>query len=467
MSGAPDRVRELQVSLRGVSEKTSSELEFFAMKKLYVAIAVLIAAVVIWLLTRPGDASQSDSWLIPQVEKVSRGRLRVEVSTTGVIEPINKVEIKSKASGLIIEMAIEESDYVKKGDLIARLDPRDTKNAYDQSLAELKVAEATVKQRQSDFERKKELYERGLIPQVELDQARLALVEAEAQLVKARVTVDTNDIRLKDTVVRSPIDGVILTKDVEEGQIISSGISSVTGGTLIATVADMRQVFVKADVDEVDIGKIKPGMKAFVVADAYPNEQFVGKVIRIAAQAKVEQNVTSFEVTIQVDNPDRKLKAGMNVSVEILVADKQDALLVPNEAIMTQKELRQELAKIRLALGAEPRKPANRKEMGSKRPKSASPNGRPRRRDRRNPEQAGKKAVAPNLRRGVIVKSGDDYEIRLLKIGISNYDYTEVLEGLEEGQEVVYTFFSRAKASSDQFRQRFTSRMKASSGLRR
>ena len=425
------------------------------MKKWLILPVIVIAGLAFWFATRKSDATVSSSFM-PQLEKVMRGNLRVDVSTTGVIEPINKVEIKSKASGLIEEMRIEESDYVKKGDLIARLDQRDTKNSYDQSVAELEVAQAAVKQSQSDFERKKELYEKGLISAVEFDQAQLALFEAEAQVVRAKVSLDNNDIRLKDTIVRSPIDGIILTKDVEVGQIISSGISSVSGGTLIATVADMQQVYVKADVDEVDIGQIKPGMRAFVVADAFPNEQFVGEVIRMAAQAKVEQNVTSFEVTIKVDNPTAKLKAGMNVSVEILVADKQNVLLVSNEAIMSQKELRQELAKIKMAMGTA------EGEKGESRDGQNQAGGRP-----FGNRQGGKSDdESMNLRRGVIAKAGDDFRIQLLNVGISNFDQTEVIDGLEEGQEVVYTFFSRAKQSSDEFRERISSRMRTNSGLR-
>ena len=297
-------------------------------KKWYIPIIVVVAVVAVWLGTRRGNAKIPETALKPFIEKVVTGDLRVEVTTTGIIEPINKVEIKSKASGLIEEMNIEESDIVKKGDLITRLDQRDTKNAYDQSIANLEVAQATVKQRESDFKRSKDLFDKGLISAAEYDQAELALVEARAQVVRTKIDVDNNDIRLKDTVVRSPIDGVVLTKDVEEGQIISSGISSVSGGTLIATVANMKEVYVKADVDEVDIGKITPGMKTSVVADAYPNVIFYGDVIRIAAQAKIEQNVTSFEVTIKVQNPEDRLKAGMNTSVEILVTDKHDVLLV-------------------------------------------------------------------------------------------------------------------------------------------
>jgi len=420
------------------------------MKKWYIATIIVIVGIVIWFTTRPGDAREEQTAFFPQVEKVQRGSIRVQVSTTGTIEPMNKVEIKSKASGLIEKMTIEESDHVNKGDLIAKLDQRDTKNSYDQSVAELQVAKASLKQSESDFKRKQELYKKGLIPAVEFDQAELALVQAKAQVVRAQVSLDNNDIRLKDTIVRSPISGIILTKDVEEGQIISSGISSVSGGTLIATVADMRQVYVKADVDEVDIGKIEPGMTARVVADAYPNEQFAGKVIRIAAQAKVEQNVTSFEVTIQVDNPTGKLKAGMNVSVEILVADKQNVLLVPNEALMTQEEMMREIASLKMAMGEgeKPNKTGSRQK------------GRPGKHEKNNSDQAS------TLNRGVIIKQGNNFRPQLVKVGVSNFDNTEILQGLQEGQQVVYTFFSRAKASSDQFRKRMMSRMSMSSGLK-
>lgn len=424
------------------------------MKKWILAASFLVLIAAIWFVTREGGAKVAESPLLPQIEKVKRGNLRVEVSATGVIEPINKVEIKSKASGLIEELRIEESDPVRKGALIARLDQRDTKNAYDQAIADLQVAEATVTQRESDFKRKKELFEKGLISAAEFDQAKLALVDAQAQLVRSKINVDNNDIRLKDTVVRSHISGLILSKDVEEGQIISSGISSVTGGTLIATVANMEEVFVKADVDEIDIGKITPGMKAKSVADAYPSRVFAGEVIRIAAQAKLEQNVTTFEVTIMVKNSEGRLKAGMNASVEILVADKKDVLLVPNEALMIEKELQQEISKLRMAMA-----PAGE----SERPQARGDNREGRRRPGRQDEQT---EDVNAFRRGVIVKRGEDFKIKMVKTGISNFDYTEAIEGVEEGDEIVFTFLSRARMASDQFRQRMTSFSSMRSGLR-
>ncbi|MBN2356453.1 efflux RND transporter periplasmic adaptor subunit [candidate division KSB1 bacterium] len=428
------------------------------MKKWYFYIVIaLVAVVILWQVTSSNDVKPAAGPSRAQIETVGRGDLRVEVTSTGIIQPINSVEIKSKASGMIEELSIEESDLVQRNQLIARLDQRDTKNAYDQSVADLEVAEANLKQKESDFERKKDLYERGLISAAEFDVAKLAKVEAQAQLVRAKINVDNNDIRLKDTVVRSPINGVVLTKNVEVGQIISSGISSVTGGTLIATLADMSEVYVKADVDEVDIGKIKPGMKAKIAADAFPNQVFFGSVIRIAAQSKVVQNVTTFEVTIRVKNPLRRLKAGMNASVDILVADKKNVLLVPNESLMTEQDLMQEIARIRMS-DAETRVGADKREMnqvkqGQRRTGAERP------------------AVQDSLqlsasRRGVILKTENGYVTRMVQTGISNFDYTEITSGLQEGDQVVYSFFSRALLSGEEFRQRMSSRTSMSSGFR-
>jgi len=424
------------------------------MKKWFIIIGIIILIVIVWFVIRPNTKQVKATTFSPQVEKVIRGDIRVEVSATGIIEPINQVEIKSKASGLIEELRIEEADFVNKGDLICRLDQRDTKNLYDQSVADLEVAEATVKQSQSDFNRKKDLYEKGLISAEEFDQAKLALVQAEAQVVRVKIDVDNNDIRLKDTIVRSPIKGIILTKDVEEGQIISSGISSVTGGTLIATVADMNEIYVKADVDEVDIGRIKPGMSAQVVADAYPSQVFDGEVIRIAAQAKVVQNVTSFEVTIRVKNPNGILKAGMNTSVEIVVADKKDVILLPNEALMTLKDVQQELMKIKMATGQDAASEHIKDKAKRERPFQSQKKG----------EGEGEQHITS--RNGVIVKVGNDFQPRPVQVGISNFDHTEIVDGLNEGEEVVYTFFSRAKESSDRFRERMSDRASMSSGFR-
>ncbi len=447
------------------------------MKKwLYLAGAALALIAIIWFFTRPNQpVAAAHSALMPQVETIKRGDLSVVVSATGIIEPINKVEIKSKASGLIEELKVNESDIVHVGDLIARLDQKDTKNAYDQAVANLDVAKANLEQCQSDLKRKQDLFDKGLLSAAEFDVAKLAVVTAQASLIRSRIDVDNSDIRLKETVVRSPIDGIVLTKDVEVGQIISSGISSVSGGTLIATLADMKEVYVKADVDEVDIGQITPGMKASVVADAYPDKTFHGQVIRIAAQSKVTSNVTTFEVTIKVANPQSRLKAGMNTSVDILVADKKNVVLVPNEALMADKEIFQEMQKLRMTMNPGQAQSSRREggPQGGRRQRPEGGEGRPAGfgggEGRANQPADGAPGVAQeeqSPRRGVILKIGDDFRPRMVRTGVSNYDYTEVMDGLKEGDEVVYAFMSRAKQSSDQMRQRMSQMSNMNSGFR-
>jgi HlyD family secretion protein len=455
------------------------------MKKWIILALAIVAAATIWFFTRSSEAVPSNQSTLTQNDKVIRGDLRVEVSASGVVEPINKVEIKSKASGQIEEMRVEESDPVRRGDLIARLDQLDTRNSYNTAAADLEVAEATVKQKQSDYDRKSELFEKGLLSAADFDNAKLALVDAQAQVVRSKINLDNAGIRLKETTVLSPIDGVVLTKDVEVGQIIASGISSVSGGTLIATVANMQRVYVKADVDEVDIGTIRPDMFANVVADAYPDKVFSGKVIRIAAQGKVVSNVTTFEVTIEVENPESRLKAGMNTSVEILVADKKNILLVPNEALMTRKELQQEVAKLRMMANPEAAPAAGgmpRGEMAAGGPGAGRREGGKRGQGGGFPQtgQGMRESAAPannqaipgqagsneELRRGVIVQKGGNYAICMVKTGVSSLDQTEVLEGLAENDEVVYTFYSRATEASMQMRQRFTQMENQRSGFR-
>lgn len=447
------------------------------MKKWYYLGGAAIALLaIVWFFTRTEDpVATANSSLMPQAETIKRGDLSVIVSATGIIEPINKVEIKSKASGLIEELKVNESDVVHIGDLIARLDQKDTKNAYDQAMANLDVAKANLEQCQSDLKRKQDLFDKGLLSAAEFDVAKLAVVQAQASLIRSKIDVDNSDIRLKETIVRSPINGIVLTKDVEVGQIISSGISSVSGGTLIATVADMDEVYVKADVDEVDIGQITPGMKAKVVADAYPDKTFHGEVIRIAAQSKVVSNVTTFEVTIQVDNPSSRLKAGMNASVDILVADKKNVVLVPNEALMADKEIFAEMQKIRMSMktdkadanrrGGAPQGGMRRRPGGGEGRPGAAPTGE----SSMHQTAEGRPGAAPEdqtLRRGVILKIGSDFRPRMVHTGVSNYDYTEVLDGLQEGDEVVYAFMSRAKQSSEQMRQRMAQQTSMSSGFR-
>ncbi|MFQ6617640.1 MAG: efflux RND transporter periplasmic adaptor subunit, partial [Fidelibacterota bacterium] len=295
----------------------------------------------------------------------------------------------------------------------------------------------------------------GLISAQEMDKSNLELVKAKSQLIRATTTLSLMEEKLKDTVVRSPMEGIILKKNVEEGQIISSGISSYTGGTLLAVVADINKVNIKADVDEVDIGKIRRGQKAKVVPDAFPDDVFYGQVIRVSPQAKIEQNVTTFEVTVEVENRYGKLKSGMNATVDITIADKKDVLLLPNEAIRDFRDLPGDQL---MALRSEISSVSRKKDAELTGRKDRIVRGKIADMHKTRRERAQLKGKLDERRiKFVLVKDENGFSYRPIEAGISNFDFTEILSGLEEGDEVAVTYISRAILESQRFRERLKS----------
>ncbi|RKY79574.1 hypothetical protein DRQ12_03475 [candidate division KSB1 bacterium] len=413
------------------------------MKKWQIGILIIIALVAVtFLYLRFGKPTGVNSEKI-RTSTVTRGNISVTVSATGVIEPVNKVEVKSKASGLIEYLPVEEGDFVKKGQLIARLDQTDVKNDYKQAKANLQVAEAELKYMKAEWKRAQQLFEKGMMSDSDLSKQYLQYVQAKSQLVKARTSLSLAEERLKDTILKAPISGIILQKNVQAGQIIASGISNVTGGTLILTVADLNKVYVKASVDETDIGKVEKGQQVRVVADAFPEDTYYGKVLRIAPLAKVEQNVTTFEVTTEVDNPQIKLKAGMNATVEIILAEKRNVLLLPNEALHDPRALRPYFARSPAVPDSvrQQRRQLSITQMGA---------------GRTNPD-AIREAFRQRFanRKAVLVKRKGRFVAQMVEIGISNFEQTEIVHGLKEGDVVALqlpTAPSQATASSNRNR---------------
>ncbi len=337
--------------------------------------------------------------------EVRQGVFETMVSAGGVVGPIDRIEIKSKASGRIEELPFEEGDFVTKGALVCRLDKTDVQADFDQALADLDIAEAELKQAENTFSRRQQLFEKGLISEEERDLSNLNVAQAKGKVIRARTALDRNEIRLSETIVRAPLDGIILQKYVEVGQIIASGISNVGGGTPIADIADMRYIYVEAGIDEIDVGKIRMGQNAAVKAEAFPLMAFSGEIIRIAPEARIEQNVTLFDVIIEVENPEGKLKSGMNATVEITIVREENVLLAPSMAL----------------------------EM---------------------PKKGGNKN--PNMRK-VLVKEGEIFVPRKVEVGLSNFRETVILSGLEEGDLLGVPMMSRLKAENDRMEQRIKS----------
>jgi len=265
--------------------------------------------------------------------------IRVFVEAAGAVEPLRTVELKSKASGEILSINAENGDWVERSTLLVRIDKRIPANNLSQVEATLKAAESRRSIALLQMERAQKLVRDNTITDSEFEETALALSEAEAQLVRARVDVENARIALGDTDVLAPIDGTIIERNVEPGQVISSPTQDVGGGTLLLRMADLRRVLVRARVDETDIGKISPGMRANVSVAAYPAREFAGRVEKIEPLAVVEQNVTLFSVLILLDNPDTLLLPGMNAEVEIKIAEETQAPAVPAAALRTLDDI--------------------------------------------------------------------------------------------------------------------------------
>jgi len=264
--------------------------------------------------------------------------IEVGVSSAGIVEPLATVEVKSKASGEVLELFVETGDYVEEGTLLVHIDPRTVQNRLDQSDAELKAANSRREIAQSQMERAERLLSQGTFTQTDLEQAALDLANAEAQVVTARVSVENARIAVDDTDIRAPITGTIIQKPVEKGQVISSPTQDFSGGSLLLAMADLSAVQIRTLVDETDIGKVRPGMSATVLVAAYPNQPFPGDVVKIEPQAVLEQNVTMFAVLVSIDNPDGLLMPGMNAEVDVRIARSENVLTVPIMALRTERD---------------------------------------------------------------------------------------------------------------------------------
>ncbi len=364
-----------------------------------VTIAV-IAVMVIYFANYNSSGPQETGPKFKEVQ-VEYGTFQVVVTANGVVQPMDRIEIKSKASGLIEELPVEEGDFVHQGQLIARLDQKDERTALDQAQADLDIARAELKQAKRTYDRRKELFERDLVSREELDESEQNSAVAQGRLVRAQTVLDRAKERLSESIVRAPIDGIILKKSVEEGQIIASGVTNVSGGTPIVDIADMRSVYVEAGIDEIDIGKVQIDQSATVVAEAYPELQFNGEVVRIAPEAKIEQNVTLFNVVIEVENTDGKLKSGMNTTIQITIVNKENVLLAPAVALQVNSE----------------------------------------------PGDSSKT-------RTVLLKQGSQFVPHQVEIGMSNFKQTEILSGLKQGDILGVSMTSRLKEENERLEAR-------------
>jgi HlyD family secretion protein len=274
-----------------------------------------------------------------QLVPVTTRDIVVSASAAGAIEPITTVEVKSKASGEIVQVLVETGDAVTPGQRLIQVDQRVPQNGLTQAQADLDVAQAELANANSQLRRSEELYKTQSITEQEIDNARLAAANARARLVRAERSVGDAKIAFEDTDVRAPISGVVIERNVEVGTVISSATSNVGGGTVLLRMANLDTVQVRAMVDETDIGKIQPGMDVSILVDAYPGRPFEGRVLKIEPLAITQQNVTMFPVLVRIANRQGLLKPGMNAEVEMHVGNREGVLAVPNAALRTTRDV--------------------------------------------------------------------------------------------------------------------------------
>ncbi|HEX6135103.1 MAG TPA: efflux RND transporter periplasmic adaptor subunit [Longimicrobiales bacterium] len=443
-----------------------------------------------------GDSGEEVESTELEFQVAERRSLEVTAEAAGLIEPIRLVEVKSKASGEITALHAETGDAVRRGDLLGEVDPRDVRNSFAQAEADLEVARARMTTAQAQKKRSDELLKANVITEQEFESAAFEEANARSQLVKAQVNLELARERLSDVTISAPIDGVIISKSVEEGTIIQSASQNISGGSIIFTMADLSEMQVRTLVDETDLGKIKPGQQARVSVEAFPGRTFIGTVLKIEPQAIVEQNVTMFPVLVHLENSDGALKPGMNAEVVVEVARRQDVVTVPNASVVSMRDavaagtllgLSEESMRESLRGGRSAPDSQASAAGGSGAQNGAAPAGAGRARTpqgegaapQREPGAAGGPAgmagsgmAAPrpgaraargigngDTRMGVLfVRTATSIEPRVAVLGLNDWDFTEVIRGVEPGEEVVLISVARLQQQQqdmlDRMRQR-------------
>jgi HlyD family secretion protein len=382
-------------------------------------VAVIVLLIAVGVIVAKSGGTKIDPSKLAKVEK---GDLAKSVVATGKVTPITKVEVKSKASGIVKKLYVEYGDRVKKGQLLAQLDKIEIEAQVEQSKAALEAADASLKSSEADYERAKvdaegpdvpllkRAYDRavgmakdGVVSASALDDAqknyemslnkqnvaKAQMTVLKAKILQSKAVVAQDQANLKQleeqlsyTDITSPIDGIVLSRDVEMGDAVSSILVLGSSATLVMTLGDTSEVYVKGKVDESDIGKVYLGQRARIKVESFKDKTFEGKVTKISPMGVEKDNVTTFEVRVSIQNPGGELKAEMTANAEIILEEHKNVLQIPEGAILYDKDKK---ASVEIP----------------------NPKGK-----------EGKDKVAVN-------------------IGISNGAKTEVLSGLKEGDQVV------------------------------
>ena len=262
--------------------------------------------------------------------KVEKGNIQNTITATGTIEPVTSVTVGTQVSGIVSHLYVDYNSVVKKGQVIAELDKTNLTSELNTAKANLSSAQSTLNYEQANHQRYKTLFDKGLVSADEYETARLSYLKAKDQVTTASQNVQKAQTNLGYATITSPIDGVVLSKSVEEGQTVAASFNTPELFTIAQDLTDMRVI---ADIDEADIGGVKEGQRVSFTVDAFPEDAFEGKVTQVRQQATTESNVVTYEVVISAPNNNLKLKPGLTANVTIYTLERNDVLVCPSKAL--------------------------------------------------------------------------------------------------------------------------------------
>lgn len=296
-------------------------------KKIYIAVAIVaVIGIAAWLLS----GGKKESEVTYNTAQAEVKDITTSVTATGTLEPVTSVTVGTQVSGIVAHLYVDYNSIVKKGQVIAELDKTNLLSELASAKAQLSSAQSTLSYEKTNYERYKSLFNKGLISANDYEQARLSYDKAVQTVRTANESVKKAETNLGYATITSPIDGVVLSKSVEEGQTVAASFNT---PELFTIAQDLTKMQVIADIDEADIGEVREGARVEFTVDAYPDDTFTGQVTQVRQEATTESNVVTYEVVISAQNNDLKLKPGLTANVTIFTKEAKNVLSVPTKAL--------------------------------------------------------------------------------------------------------------------------------------
>lgn len=297
------------------------------LSKVWLVVAVvIIVAIVAWALS----GSKKEEQISFETAAVAPANIMNSITATGTIEPVTSVTVGTQVSGIVSKLYVDYNSVVKKGQVIAELDKTNLMSQLNSAKTQLATAQSQLNYQTTNFNRYKTLYQKGLVAADDFDSAKLSYTQAKGQVAAAKEEVQRAQTNLGYATITSPIDGIVLSKSVEEGQTVAASFST---PELFTIAQDLTNMQVVADVDEADIGDVKEGERVSFTVDAYPDDTFEGTVKQVRQEATTTNNVVTYEVVISAPNADLKLKPGLTANVTIYTAERKGVLSVQSKAL--------------------------------------------------------------------------------------------------------------------------------------